>query len=592
MKLPGFISKLNIGKKSSPNNHRDSSSIVLGKSDNDVEVKENPTIINQTFINYGDGPQIGTNNGKIAKAKGVSQKKNKKNTQTKGKTSKAGSKVVKTSVKQRRVIIVILIIIATLMLSLIAYVAIRPSTVNNYNYYGSSPGSNYEKSFFENPSLLSSELAYAYNLYQQGVFFYAQAEYQEAIDIFSEAEKEYKKNSAVNRDLARIQYAQGMCYKMLGDYTLSIKVYTKALATMETVRKTIETNQSLSDTNYGNIENEGKSLSEVELDDYDYIRYEIGYIQYLRAIAYYENREIQKALDDLEALDQLPLLVYAAPDDWEKWYDPSYVNNLIGLCYLRDYGDNHGPYAKEDAIDHGYTDIDAFDAFNMALMYYDGMKYVHEDDDNNDKSYVIIVDGYMDSLSKSVMYYLPNMGDVFDENFKWGFTRCDEKLGEILTNRAVAEISYGYYDKAITDCEAALIAYSYAPENKRLNIGDTYFSLNYYLIYKDMMENGSVSEETYNICYDNQKKALNYYREWMGACFNTAKSYECMGYTSMYCGKLDESIEYFTDAKNMFDDLGLRDEAIKNQEYIDLVQQAIDGDAIPGGFSLEHFSPE
>ena len=61
---------------------------------------------------------------------------------------------------------------------------------------------------------------------------------------------------------------------------------------------------------------------------------------------------------------------------------------------------------------------------------------------------------------------------------------------------------------------------------------------------------------------------------------------------SMYCGKLDESIEYFTDAKNMFDDLGLRDEAMKNQEYIDLVQQAIDGDAIPGGFSLEHFSPE
>ena len=218
------------------------------------------------------------------------------------------------------------------------------------------------------------------------------------------------------------------------------------------------------------------------------------------------------------------------------------------------------------------------------------MHYIHDDDE--DKNCIIIVDGYMDSLSKTVMYYLPNIGDVFDENFKWGFTRCDEKLGEILTNRAVAESSYGYYDKAIADCEAALVAYSYAPENKRLNIGDTYFSLNYYMIYKDMMENGNVSEETFDKCYDNQKKAIDYYKEWAGDSFNTAKAYECMGYTAMYCNKLDESIRYFTEAKNMFDDLGLKDEARKNQEYIDLVQQAINGDIIPDGFTLEHYSPE
>ena len=206
------------------------------------------------------------------------------------------------------------------------------------------------------------------------------------------------------------------------------------------------------------------------------------------------------------------------------------------------------------------------------------MHYVYEEDDVC-ADCIIIVDGYLDSLGKTVMKKsLPIVGDVFDENFKWGFTRCDEKLGEILTNRAIAESSYGYYDKAIADCNAALIAYSYAPENKKSNIGDTYFILDYLLLCKDMTENGSVSEETYNICYDNQKKALDYYKEWAGISFNTAKSYECMGFTSMYCEKFDESIRYYTEAKDMFTDLGLKDDAKKNQEMIDYIQIAIDED--------------
>ena len=447
---------------------------------------------------------------------------------------------------------------------------------NSTNSYNPDNGDTTDISVYEiYLSNSPSTLTYSNMYYSQGTESFEQADYEAALLRYEEA---IKSHDVVDVDLARMYYAEGMVYERLGAYKNAVSAYNDAIGVLESLEKEYNKSQedigALDFEKLIEVEPHIENIAEYFLgNEYSSVLYEKNYVYYLRAIAHYDMHDIGKAVEDLELInaDYVPYY-YSGKEN--EYFGISSIYMLRGLIYERNYGDNHSEFSKENAIDYGYTDFDAFEMFNWALKYKEPIT-IRSDDKNTDFEVEVEVEGY-NPVALQMLNAQKKDESYFVSDCRWGFKECDYELASILTERAAIEHLYGYYDKAIEDCAAALIIFSQFPERTCISLPDALFILSYATMEKELYETGEISMETREVWYQNAKRAMEYNETWLGECFNTAVSYENMMDACMKNQRYDEALNYCNSAIILFKKLGKEDDVEKNTIFLESIQQIIE----------------
>lgn len=266
------------------------------------------------------------------------------------------------------VIVLITVLIIVMLCILFIVTIIQNNNTNNY-HADYDDASNITECGTHLPNSPST-LTHSNMVYKQGTESFEQADYEVALLRYEDA---IKSHDDVDVDLARMYYAEGMVYERIGAYKDAVSAYNDALGVLESLEK--EYNGSLKDNETFDFENLKESESHIEnladyflKNEYSSILYEKNYVYYLRAIAHYDMRDIGKAVADLDLIN-VEYVPYYYSGKENEYFGISSIYMLRGLIYERNYGDNHSEFSKENAIDYGYTDFDAFEMFNWALMY-------------------------------------------------------------------------------------------------------------------------------------------------------------------------------------------------------------------------------
>lgn len=195
----------------------------------------------------------------------------------------------------------------------------------------------------------------------------------------------------------------------------------------------------------------------------------------------------------------------------------------------------------------------------------------------NDKyaDYEVVVDGY-NPVALNMLNAQKKEGSYFVSDCRWGFKECDCELASILARRATIEYLYGYNDKAIEDCTAAIIIFSQLPERTCTSLPDALYILSHATMDKELHETGAISMETREVWYQNAKRSMEYNKTWLGECFNTAVSYENMMDACMITQRYDEALNYCNSAIALFKKLGKEDDVTKDTIFLKFIQQAIE----------------
>ena len=390
-----------------------------------------------------------------------------------------------------------------------------------------------------------ADLSQANALYTQGKNFFVQGDYEHAIAAYSEALNDYSLESHLDINTARIQYAMGIAYKYAGDVDEAIIMYTKALGMLQSLIDAPESTYKLESDNKLNLSNE------------------IGYVHYLRGVAYTKNKDFQRALEDCEACSNITSNS-KFNNNSEYYFGPASVYNLRGQIYAGSYYCSHSYWVDMEEKDLGYTLDDAYNYIMKAIQSKDARICYNAET--------------LSSEDISVRIFAIVDIDAFSLDLKGHFvlSQKDSEMAEILTNRAQILFMSGFLDVAIEDCEAALKIYEDLPFSEKYNIYNTYYILAYSKLYKGYNDDGSIDENAIADYYKYIKTGLNHNIEWYGENhFATAVAYENMGGADMILGKNESAIEDYRIAERIFRNLGLEEDAEKQQSYIDVIEEVI-----------------
>ncbi len=377
------------------------------------------------------------------------------------------------------------------------------------------------KDEFQGMDETAVDLIYSNTLYSQGQEFLNQADFETAAEYFEKALEEHEDMHYAKRDTARIHYALGIAYRYLYRFQDAADQYTKALGILN-----------------GIMEAEEISGEEKEL-----LKYEIGYVYYLRGNVYLNDDDYDRAVSDCQNCEGSVLLI-EENDGWDEWYSVAAVKNFHGkICFAVAY-ENNSPFPSDQNTDHNTSDYDftlkdAFDWYNSAL--------------------------------------------------KEKHTTRDAETASILQNRAVVETEWGQYGQAIKDLEEALSICQSVPDRKQYNMGDVYFDLALAKLYQKETEDGNAlsDQETLDEYCMLMGQALTYTEKWFGEQHpKTAVAYENLAFALLIKMEHDEARGYFEKAKEIFSDLGMEEDVKIEEQYLDYVDQLQKEDEEGGNWQL------
>lgn len=223
----------------------------------------------------------------------------------------------------------------------------KPVNINNYN-------NTYQLTInFPSTTEQPVDLPQANALYNQGIAFFTQGDYKNAISSYEKALTE-KNNTSINT--ARIQYAMGLAYKY--DYNIdeAVAMYTQALGTLQSLLEISE------GTEYTDIENE------------------IKYVHYLLSAAYLEKKEFQRALDECNLCSTIEP-IFLSDDNSEYTFGPASVESLRGKIYAGSYYSSHSLTLAMEEKDLGYTLDDALYSLEKAILKKDAQYFIYDSEE-------------------------------------------------------------------------------------------------------------------------------------------------------------------------------------------------------------------
>lgn len=396
------------------------------------------------------------------------------------------------------------------------------------------------------------DLSYSDASYRAGQEFFDNGEFDKALDKFDEAAGRRERQSVADINLARIQYAMGVTYKYKGDYEAAIDNYTIAVGTL-------------------------KSLEEAEKSDdiKDDIKYEMGYVHYLRGMAYIDSHQLEKGKIDLGAcLDEVGYFRDEA--GVEKWYDMSSVHNAFGELYFASAYSECSPYDTGEVL--GYTFQDAYDTYNLALI----LKGL--DKASGAEGEILTYEGsQIEEFDRLGIYPKPNEKGPPDflELYNWlmcgwyKLSDIDMETADILLNRAKVVGCMGYSEPAMYDCETALKVYEKIGPSVRSKVADVYFEISQIML-EQSARDGVLTDEAKKQFVKYMTAGVEYNEKWLGRGFDTARLYEGQGGAFLLDEQWDNAIEAFEKAKRIFADLELSEEVQKEEEFIKMANEMKD----------------
>lgn len=395
-----------------------------------------------------------------------------------------------------------------------------------------------------------ADLSQANVLYTQGKNFFAQGDYGHAIASYSEALNDYSLEAHVDINTARIQYAMGLAYRYSGDVDEAITMYIKALGTLQSLIDAPESTYNLESDNELNLSNE------------------IGYVHYLRGVAYAKNKDFQRALEDCEACSNVTSNS-KFNNNSEYYFGPASVYNLRGQIYAGSYYCSHSYWVDMKEKDLGYTLEDALYYMNKAIQCKDARVCYNAEMLSSEDISVRIFNIWENGFTFGNAFFMAVDGHFI-------LSQKDSEMAEILTNRAQILSMMGFFDVALEDCEAALKIYEDLPFSEKYNIYNTYYHIAYSKLFNGYNDDGSIDESAMADYYKYIKTGLDHNIEWYGENhFATAVAYENMGMADMLSGKNESAIEDHRIAERIFRNLGLEEDAEKQQYFINGIEEVI-----------------
>lgn len=393
-----------------------------------------------------------------------------------------------------------------------------------------------------------AELSYSNSRYRAGQEFFNNGEFDKALEMFDKAMSEYEEQSVANVNLARIQYAMGVTYKYKGNYEAAIEKYTIAIGTL-------------------------KSLEEAE--ESDNIKYELGYVYYLRGTAYVDSHQLEKGKIDLNACSDA-VEHFKNDTGVEKWYDLASVHNAFGKLFFASAYSERSPYNTGEVL--GYTYQDAYEAYNTALE----LKGLRKALEYNDKILTYLGD-QIEVFDQLGTYSIPerngkrkiNSGEFLNatESSWYEISLIDAETADILLNRASTVLCMGYDNAALYDCETALNIYDVIGPSVRSKVADVYFTISQIMLVQSYKKDGVMIDEAKKQFIEYMSTGVQYNKKWIGDGFDTARLYESLGFAYLLDNQWDNAIGAFRTAKRIFGDLNLPAEVKKEEECIEMANK-------------------
>lgn len=396
----------------------------------------------------------------------------------------------------------------------------KETTVNNY--YADKP----------------IELSYSNSRYCAGQEFFNNGEFEKALKMFEEAKEEHEQHSNADVNLARIQYAEGMTYKYKGDYENAVTNYTIAIGTLNSIEK--------------------------KSDD---IKYELGYVYYLRGMAYIDDHQLEKGRLDLNQCSDAVGYFHSGADA-EQWYGEASVYNAYGRLYFASAYSECSSFDTGEIL--GYTYQDAYDAFNTALKFKGLHKYVDGDTDGEILTYY----GDQVKIFEQLEVYSSSAQNSEGDEYFWNtLSVIDVEAADILLNRASVVLCMGYYDAALCDCDAVLKIYDQIGPSVRSKVAYAYFTISQIMMEQSVSEGGELSEKAAKQFIEYMDEGVKYNKKWLGEGVDTAILYENLGGAYLFAEQWDEAIEAYEEAKGIFEDLGLQEDVEKQERFIEAANE-------------------
>lgn len=407
----------------------------------------------------------------------------------------------------------------------------------------------------------AEDLSHSESLYQAGMEFFRQADYDRAIECYENAINDHTERHYTGRETARFYRSLGIVYDLTGKTDEAIECYSYGVSILSDLIS--------------------KITEEISVEK-DRLEYELGYVYYLRGMVYLGKDDYDRAFGDYtKCCDAVSLI--DLHDDWESWYTAASVCNLrgeicAGVAYEKISGLPSDQNTDNNTMNYSFTLEDAFDQFNFALSFKGvevipytqidtgiditvaGYEISEEEDDNADR---VDADNRISYIRKK---RLP---------LPWKITIQDAETARILTNRAKVENMMGLYDEAIEDCKAALAIYSVVSYNEWYDVSKTYSQLALAGLYKSLGGNGEALDETaLQECYEWLKIAMPYSTKWRGPYTpQTAYLYEQLGWVAMLKDEYNKAIEYYLEAEKIFEKLGMEEDVEVERRYIEIAKE-------------------
>lgn len=392
------------------------------------------------------------------------------------------------------------------------------------------------------PTEFPLDLSYSNALYSQGLELFNQAYYYDAFEMFEKTLEYHESNHNADVDTGYIHISMGLAFRCLGNYDEAIKAYTKAIGL----------------------------LNSIEAD-------ECGYAYYLRSIAFLEDHQLEKAMQDITVAENLLV------NGEGKYYSIASVENVIGQIQFNSAYSEHSPFDTGEIL--GYTFRDAYGSFCRAIddlgldvssdAIYDTSipspylelfafklgetnKYVQISDDDIIYNWYEFPEDDENRLTRVVRF-----GNIPENNMvehiieipkKYVLTKPNKEIAEILLNRALVLQCLSFHNAAIEDLETALKIYesmqpSITDKVRRICFTLAHAKLENYAFEHD----GHFNEETKNEYYNLMSKALQWSLKWSGDSFETGKAYEGMALAEIIRNNWEGAITNLKKAKRIYD---------------------------------------
>lgn len=393
------------------------------------------------------------------------------------------------------------------------------------------------------------DLSQANEYYSQGQEYFRMGDYDNTLERYAKALDEYE-NKPVNVDKARIQYAIGIVYKQKGNLKEAIQWYSDAIGTLNSLKESTETD-----------------LDNIELEE---IESELSYNYYLRSNAYLDDRDLERAMMDLD--DCFNYLV----DSSNAKFTYASALCLQGRIYMASYYGTHSPYPVNGGTDLGVGWFDAMCCFDDALEN-EGMRLrfvKNRENGFSGSTAAVIAFKYVDiDMAAKLIFGLEDFGDGC-----WVIENPDAETAMILNLRSTLLLmiwtgcEYEFFlNEAEANSEIALQIYDDLPANERNGIQDTYYNLSLIALLKGGVNN-VIDSATAKASCDWLDKAVNYTKNWCDRSKTTAISLEKVGFAYLMTGDYDSAKESFLEAQSIFEELGLAEDAARPNEFLEYVE--------------------